>query len=160
MTNQEWLCSLSAKDFLCHIRWLLQNYGKRWTDSDPAIIEWLQGEHEVNTPGDKGMTREEAIELLVNATYSDEFQGNEDLTTAHNMAIKALKQEPILDKIRAEIADYDDLIGHNAQVQWCLKVIDKYKAESEDGVCKDCYYNDGEVHAECVICDKAESEGK
>ena len=37
------------------------------------------------------MTREEAIKLLVNATYSDEWQGNEDLTTAHNMAIKALE---------------------------------------------------------------------
>lgn len=24
--------------------------------------------------------------------------------------------------------------------------------------CEDCYYNDGDVHAECVICDKAESE--
>ena len=33
-----------------------------------------------------------------------------------------------------------------------------YKAENEKNVCKDCYYNDGEVHAECVICDKAESE--
>lgn len=30
----------------------------------------------------------------------------------------------------------------------------------ESDVCKDCYYNDGEVHAECVICDKAESEDK
>ena len=30
--------------------------------------------------------------------------------------------------------------------------------ESEEDACKDCYYNDGEVHAECVICDKAESE--
>ena len=30
--------------------------------------------------------------------------------------------------------------------------------ESEKDACKDCYYNDGEVHAECVICDKAESE--
>lgn len=30
--------------------------------------------------------------------------------------------------------------------------------ESEDDECKGCYYNDGEVHAECVICDKAESE--
>ena len=29
--------------------------------------------------------------------------------------------------------------------------------ESEDNVCKDCYYNDGDVHAECVVCDKAES---
>ena len=30
--------------------------------------------------------------------------------------------------------------------------------ESEEDACKDCYYNDGEVHAECVICDKTESE--
>lgn len=44
------------------------------------------------------MTREEAIKLLVNATYSDEWQGNEDLTTAHIMAIKALEQEPCEDE--------------------------------------------------------------
>jgi hypothetical protein len=37
------------------------------------------------------MTKEEAIKLLVNATYSDEWQGNEDLTTANDMAIKALE---------------------------------------------------------------------
>ena len=37
------------------------------------------------------MTRKEAIKLLVNATYSDEWQGNEDLTAAHNMAIEALE---------------------------------------------------------------------
>ena len=45
------------------------------------------------------MTREEAIKLLVNATYSDEWQGNEDLTTAYNMAIKALEQESCEDTI-------------------------------------------------------------
>lgn len=49
------------------------------------------------------MTNEEAIKLLVDATYSDEWQGNEDLTTAHNMAIKALEQQSTLDKIRAKI---------------------------------------------------------
>ena len=32
--------------------------------------------------------------------------------------------------------------------------------ESEGDACKDCYYNDGEVHAECVVCEKAESEDK
>ena len=37
------------------------------------------------------MTKEEAIEMLVNATYSDEWQGNEKLTTAHLMAIEALQ---------------------------------------------------------------------
>ena len=41
------------------------------------------------------MTREEAIEMLVNATYSDEWQGNEKLTTAHLMAIEALKEAEI-----------------------------------------------------------------
>lgn len=40
------------------------------------------------------MTREEAINKLVNARYADEFQGDEELTTAHLMAIKALEQEP------------------------------------------------------------------
>ena len=99
------------------------------------------------------MTREEAIKLLVNATYSDEWQGNEDLTTAHNMAIKALEQEPILDKIRAEIAEYGSIwveytitkdtktdkgieklvssVLKQAKEQ-VLQIIDKYKAESEE----------------------------
>lgn len=45
------------------------------------------------------MTNEEAIKLLINATYSDEWQGNEDLTTAHHMAIKALSAEPCEDCI-------------------------------------------------------------
>lgn len=40
------------------------------------------------------MTRAEAIELLVNATYSEEWQGNEKLTKAQHMAIEALDQEP------------------------------------------------------------------
>lgn len=41
------------------------------------------------------MTIEKAIKLLANATYSEEWQGNEDLQTAHNMAIEALKQETV-----------------------------------------------------------------
>ncbi len=44
------------------------------------------------------MTKAEAIEMLVNATYSDEWQGNEKLTTAHLMAIEALtaQERPII----------------------------------------------------------------
>ena len=42
------------------------------------------------------MTKAEAIELLVNATYSEEWQGNEKLTKAQHMAIEALDQEPII----------------------------------------------------------------
>ena len=58
-----------------------------------------------------------------------------------NLAIKALEQEPILDKIRAEI----EYIGGDDEKAFCknlnesykqglkdaLKVIDKYKPESE-----------------------------
>lgn len=42
------------------------------------------------------MTREQAIKLLVNATYSEEWQGNEQLAKAQHMAIDALEQEPII----------------------------------------------------------------
>lgn len=96
------------------------------------------------------MTREEAIKLLVNATYSDEWQGNEDLTTAHNMAIKALEQEscedavsviksmpsvtpaqvPIFDKIKAEIRELATFDTVDVLVE-VNRIIDKYK-ESED----------------------------
>lgn len=93
MTNQEWLCSLSPGEFLNRIKWLLLNYGKRWTDSDPAIIEWLQGKHEVNTPEDNGMTREEAIEQLYNILFNN-YRSAEKDKEALNMAIQALEQEP------------------------------------------------------------------
>jgi len=43
--------------------------------------------------------------------------------------IKSLEQEPILDKIRAEILAYDNSLGHNAQVRLCLSIIDKYREE-------------------------------
>lgn len=41
------------------------------------------------------MTYKEAKEILLVATYSDEWQGNEELTTAHLMAMDAvIKQIP------------------------------------------------------------------
>ena len=51
------------------------------------------------------------------------------------LAIKALEQEDVLDKIRAEIADLDDADydyeGYYKAVTDAVKIIDKYKAESE-----------------------------
>lgn len=48
----------------------------------------------------------------------------------------AMKQEPILDKIRAEIADLDDaeyeFEGYYKAVNDALQIIDKYKAERSD----------------------------
>lgn len=45
----------------------------------------------------------------------------------------------VLDKIRAEIAEFEEEVFHRtedysdyAAVRYCLEIIDKYKAESED----------------------------
>lgn len=50
--------------------------------------------------------------------------------------IKALKQESVLDKIKAEITDksylsYDNNPRHIIDESWVLEIIDKYKTESE-----------------------------
>ena len=72
------------------------------------------------------MTREEAI---ANLKLSDKYC-LAPFTEAVKMAIKALEQEPILDKIRAEIDNaLSDGMIHKKTV---LGIIDKYKAESED----------------------------
>lgn len=39
------------------------------------------------------MTNNDAIKLLVNATYSDDWQGNNDLQTALHLAISALERD-------------------------------------------------------------------
>ena len=73
------------------------------------------------------MTREEAIHIL-NGLKPTNTKSSFDayvVGKAIVMAIEALKQEPILDKIRAEIMMKDGL-------EEALEIIDKYKAESED----------------------------
>lgn len=53
------------------------------------------------------MTREEAKALLLNiSAYDIDSQRGREKQEALEMAIKALNQEPILDKIRAEIEAY------------------------------------------------------
>ena len=50
------------------------------------------------------------------------------------------EQEPVLDKVRAEISDFEEEVFNRpntdysdyAAVRHCLEIIDKYKAESED----------------------------
>ena len=70
-------------------------------------------------------TKESALDWLDNYLSLDE----------RNNLIRALQQEPTLDKIRAEIEQHRrktqsidpyDLVGD------CLDIIDKYRAESED----------------------------
>jgi hypothetical protein len=74
------------------------------------------------------MTKEEALKVL------DTIPTIGEQVDALEIAIEALEQESILDKIRAEIErhrrktqsiDPYDLVGD------CLEIIDKYRAESE-----------------------------
>lgn len=86
------------------------------------------------------MTREEAISWLEPFIWHEgedvPIYGT-DIEAIH-MAIKALKQEPLLDKIRAEIEQNAYPIVHGVNnhelgmtLYGILQVIDKYKAESE-----------------------------
>lgn len=60
---------------------------------------------------------------------------SEESHTAMMMAIKALEQEPVLDKIRAEIENTEikgyirDVECYNAGINFALHIISKYKAE-------------------------------
>ena len=70
------------------------------------------------------------------------LRNTEDLLSAYDLVIKTLKQEPILDKIRAEViarypknyAGEPELGGRACKfsLNQILRIIDKYKAESEN----------------------------
>ena len=93
------------------------------------------------------MTREEAIEILQGAIKKPNTKDGY-LGQAIDMAIKALEQEPVIDKIRAEIKDYFSITcdgncdncnrvvknpcGESVDGAWVLHIIDKYKAEQEE----------------------------
>ena len=44
-SNQQWLATLKPDEWWNVVDWLYHDYGKRWTDSRPAIIDWLAEEH-------------------------------------------------------------------------------------------------------------------
>jgi hypothetical protein len=81
------------------------------------------------------VTNEEAIEILKDCELNPCVPKDKE---AVNMAIKALKQEIILNKIRAEIEDLDifydnDYFSSNRDAMFkcsdVLQIIDKYKSE-------------------------------
>ena len=82
------------------------------------------------------MTREEKEKLIRHLRYNLEI-GADYLITDKDVVeiIKALEQEPILDKVRAEIADLDDADydyeGYYKAITDALQIIDKYKADME-----------------------------
>lgn len=108
------------------------------------------------------MTREEAINKLVNARYADEFQGDEELTTAHLMAIKALKQGSILDKIETEIRELFKgpayYIPNYEAYKQILGIINKYRTEA--GLFDDkCHYTGKSCYErKCDTCEVEKQE--
>ena len=78
------------------------------------------------------MTREEAIQELKSEIEWSKLNLypyiSQRKVEAINMAIKALEQEPILDKIRTEIVYLHDWAFSREKI---LRIIDKYKVESE-----------------------------
>lgn len=95
-------------------------------------------------------TREEAIRFAecLKCNYTVNFA---DMEVFCDMAIKALEQESVLDKVRNEIAEYGSIwvayaiTGHSDRdienliedvvkqaKEQVLNIIDKYKAECED----------------------------
>lgn len=88
------------------------------------------------------MTREEAISIMNVIIHLIEPQYDTDrVEDAVNIAIKALEQEDVLDKIRAEIeqkARPNEISGrgNGKSIRYglcmALEIIDKYKAEGEE----------------------------
>lgn len=75
------------------------------------------------------LTKEEYGQLLSNEFDNGYAKGYRE----------ALEQDSVLDKIKAEISDFEEELFHRpntdysdyAAVRHCLEIIDKYKAESE-----------------------------
>ena len=82
------------------------------------------------------MTKEEAIRILY--VYSAVYLVDASHREAFDIAIKALEQEPILDKIRERIEleklGYPPSAGYYKAIVKVLQIIDKYKTESEEWI--------------------------
>ena len=79
------------------------------------------------------MTREEAIKCLTSLLEVrrrwDDMQTMKDEIECLDMATKALEQTSALDKVREEIVHLHDWAFIRDEI---LRIIDKYKAESEE----------------------------
>ncbi len=76
----------------------------------------------------------ERVEKIMPVTPNDWKRYEE-----HKLILELLEQESTLDKIRAEIMDFEEELFHRpntdysdyAAVRHCVEIIDKYRAESE-----------------------------
>jgi len=85
------------------------------------------------------MTLEKAIEFGKIFLKSIENEKGSATYEFVETAIKALKEQDILNKVKAEISDFEEEVFNRpntdysdyAAVRYCLEIIDKCKAESE-----------------------------
>ncbi|MDT3387634.1 MAG: hypothetical protein LIR46_07750 [Bacteroidota bacterium] len=80
------------------------------------------------------MTRKEAIEYLKDERFDAvcDTKYTAEWVDVLDIAIKALEQEPVLNKIRAEIEKLPIAFTSSMEMKKdCLEIIDKYKTESE-----------------------------
>ena len=81
------------------------------------------------------MTGEEAKKEIIDMANALQLIPNTPKGKAVSMALKALEQESVLDKIRAEIADIycgqycESPLTADAVREMALEIIDKYKAD-------------------------------
>lgn len=81
--------------------------------------------------------------IISSPSWTDNAKKHAD--EAFYKAIKALQQQPVLDKVRAEIENLPIAFMRAGEIQkGALKIIDKYKAESEGE-------NKKEKHT-CISC--------
>lgn len=85
------------------------------------------------------MTNSEAIKMLVNATYSDDWQGNNDLQTALHLAISALERDrwiPVTEKLpepKTEVmAAFDDGAVCSLWQNWQNDTLDPFTYTVDD----------------------------
>ena len=45
MSNKEWMATLTAEQFYDVMEWLMQNYGRRYSHTQLAVIAWLDEPH-------------------------------------------------------------------------------------------------------------------
>lgn len=100
---------------------------------------------------------------LRNLKYSTELMGRKEqfpvIDRNHLSDVEMVIRQHLLDEhdkemgvLKAKVYAYECIIANSNFAPMVIK-------ESENKVCVGCHYDDGEAHAECVVCDKAEGEG-
>lgn len=108
------------------------------------------------------MDIEKLMEDLRNLKYSTELMGRKEqfpvIDRNHLCDVEMVIRQHLLDEhdkeigvLKAKVYAYERIIANSNFAPMVIK-------ESENKVCKGCHYDDGEAHAECVVCDKVESE--